>query len=214
MDPTPISVMLVDDHAVVRAGLRRLLEGATNIRVVAEASTGEQACQVYATQPADVVVMDITMPGIGGLEAMRRILARDAEAKLLVFSVHENEVFLARALDAGARGYVTKRSAPEHLIEAVRRVAEGSVYLSPDIAPYLVRFRSARDLSPFDRLSTREFEVFRLLAEGRSVQEVADLMFLSPKTVGNHYTQIKRKLGLSSSAEFARLAIRHGLMEP
>ena len=158
--------------------------------------------------------MDITMPGIGGLEAMRRILARDNDARILVFSIHENEVFLARALDAGARGYLTKRSAPETLVEAVQRIASGNIFVSPDIAPYLVRFRSPQTLSPFESLSTREFEVFRLLAEGKSVQEVAELMFLSAKTVGNHYTQIKRKLGLSSSAEFARLAIRHGLMEP
>lgn len=209
----PISVLLVDDHAVVRAGYRMLLENAPDIEVVAEAESGELACRLFADQQPNVVIMDLSLPGIGGLEAIRRICARDPDAKILVFSMHEDTVFVEQALTVGARGYITKRSAPEVLVEAVRDVAKGKVHLDPDIAQRLAFQKTRGKSNPFSNLSSREFEIFCLLAEGLNVNDIAERLSLSYKTVANYSTQIKNKLEASTVAELARLAIRHGLVK-
>jgi DNA-binding NarL/FixJ family response regulator len=206
-------VLLVDDHAVVRAGYRLLLQQEPGVEVVAEAESGEVACRCYADLDPDVVVMDLALPGMGGLEAIKRIRMRDADARILVFSMHEEPMFVERALAAGAAGYVTKRSAPEALVAALKQVAAGGRYLDRGLERRLA-FERIRGLdSPLMQLSTREFEIFCLLAEGASSSDIARRLSLSPKTVANYSTQLKSKLNVSSAAEFARLAIRHGIIE-
>jgi len=214
MSERTIDVMLVDDHAVVRMGFRLLLQGTADIRVRAEASSGEEAVRGFAELHPDVVVMDISMPGIGGLEAIGRILAREPQAKILVLSAHEDVMHARRVLKAGAVGYLTKRSAAEELIQAIRQVAQGRTYLEPVIAQQLAVQQLAGQKSPVDMLSEKEFKVFLALARGQSVQEIADIMSLSPRTIGTHLYNIKQKLGASNSAELAIIAIRSGLMEP
>jgi two-component system invasion response regulator UvrY len=207
-----LNVLLVDDHAVVRAGYRRLLENSPlNISVV-EASSGEQGYACYAAQALDLVIMDLSLPGIGGLEALRRITQRDRCARVLVFSIHDESVFIERALEAGACGYISKSSAADVLVEAVEKVVRGEIYLGPDIAECLTMPTGAEQRSILSALSPREFDIFRLLAEGRTVSEIAQLLSLSTKTVANYSTQIRNKLGVASAAELARLAIRHGVM--
>jgi two-component system invasion response regulator UvrY len=207
------TVLLVDDHELVRAGFRRLLEDGDIFTVVAEAGSGEQAVQEYAKVHPDVVVMDISMPGIGGIGAIERIIARYPEAKILVLSVHEDSVFTTRALQAGAKGFMPKRSAPEEMIKAVDQVAHGKMCIDPSIAQEIAMQKLTGSENVIDTLSQREFEVFRLLAEGKTVNEIADILSLSPKTVGTHHTSIKQKLDVSNSAELARLAIRSGILD-
>lgn len=207
-----IRVLLADDHAVVRAGYRVLLQNTDDIEVVAEADSGERACRAFADLQPDVVVMDLTMPGMGGLQAIRRMVARDSKARILVFSMHEDTVFVEQALQAGAQGYITKSSAPEILVEAIRELAAGKSHIDTEIVQRLA-FQKARGKdSPFSNLSTREFEIFCLLAEGLNTSEIAKRMSLSYKTIANYSTQIKSKLNVSTVAEIARLAIRHNII--
>ncbi len=207
-----IRVILADDHAVVRAGYRMLLQNSTEMEIVAEVETGEQACKAYVDHNPDVVVMDLSMPGMGGLEAIRRIIMRDAKAKILVFSMHENTVFVDQALNAGARGYITKSSAPEVLIKAIREIAAGGIYLDSDIAQHLAYQKARNQDTPFSGLSTREFEIFCLLAEGLNTSQIAKRLSLSYKTVANYTTQIKSKLNVKTVAEIARMAISHDIV--
>ena len=209
-----LNVLLVDDHEVVRAGYRRLLEGTADIAVIAEASSGEEAYQDYFKYHPDVLVMDLSMPGMGGLEASIRILAKDRAAKILVFSVHENEVFLTRALDSGISGYISKRSASQVMIEAVRQVAAGSVYVGQEMMPYLVKRTTTSESDTVAGLTPREFEVFHLLADSKSVNDIAAILNLSPKTIGHHCTSVKKKLGVADIAALTRLAIRMGVITP
>jgi DNA-binding NarL/FixJ family response regulator len=207
-----VRVLLVDDHAVVRAGYRLLLQNAPEIEVVAEADSGELGCRLFAELAPDVVVMDLKLPGIGGLEAIRRIVQRSRQAKVLVFSMHEDILFVEQALAAGARGYVTKSSAPRVLVAAVKQVAAGGQPLAGDIARRLEFARGRGGDSPLRQLSTREFEIFCLLAEGLGSADVAKRLSLSHKTVANYGTQLKAKLGVATVAELTRLAIRHGVI--
>jgi len=188
-----INVMLVDDHAVVRMGFKMLLESDADIKVVAEAESGEHAIQRYVEHKPDVVVMDITMPGIGGLEAIERILAKDSTAKILVLSAHEDSVHPKRVLNAGAMGYLTKRSAAEELIKAIRTVAGGKKYLEASVAQQMAIQQLSGDQNPVDVLSPREFEVFMALAKGKTTNEIAETLFLSPRTVGTHLGKCRRK---------------------
>jgi two-component system invasion response regulator UvrY len=209
-----IRVMLVDDHAVVRMGFRLLLQGTADIQVSAEAESGEDAVRKFGEIRPDVVVMDISMPGIGGLEAIGRILAREPAARILVLSAHEDAMHARRVLKAGAAGYLTKRSAAEALIQAIRQVHQGKTYLEPGIAQQLAVQQLTGEKSPVDMLSEKEFKVFLALAKGQSVAEIAQVMSLSPRTVGTHLYNIKQKLGAGNSAELAIIAIRAGLLEP
>lgn len=209
-----IRVLLTDDHEVVRAGYTRLLESTSDIDVIAEASSGEEACMNYFECRPDVLIMDLNMPGMGGLEACRRIRARDPNANILVFSVHENEVMLERALDAGIKGYISKRSASRVMIQAVRKVAAGDVYVGEEMMSHLVGQRKSVDGGQLKDLTPREFEVFRLLADSKSVNEIAGILNISPKTVGHHMTHIKEKLGISNIAGLTHLAIRLGIITP
>ena len=208
-----INVMLVDDHAVVRMGFKMLLETDADIKVVCEAESGEQAIQRYVEFKPHVVVMDITMPGIGGLEAIERILAKDSAAKILVLSAHEDSVHPKRVLNAGAMGYLTKRSAAEEMIKAIRVVASGKKYLEAGVAQQMAIQQLSGDQNPVDVLSPREFEVFMALANGKTTNEIAETLFLSPRTVGTHLYNIKQKLNANNSAEIALIAMRSGLLE-
>jgi two-component system invasion response regulator UvrY len=209
-----IQVLLVDDHAVVRTGFRLLLQSQPDINVVAEAQSGEAACQIYAELAPDVVVMDLGMPGMGGLEALRRIRARNPAAHVLALSAHDDPMHARRALREGALGFLSKRSAPEALIEAIATVAAGRRYIDPTIAQKLALAEiegAAR--SPIEQLSEREFEVFIRLAGGATVQKIADDLKLSASTIGTHLYNIKQKLGVVNQSELTLLAIRHGLIE-
>ncbi len=208
-----INVMLVDDHAVVRMGFKMLLESDADIKVIAEADSGEQAIQRFVEFKPHVVVMDITMPGIGGLEAIERILAKDSSAKILVLSAHEDSVHPKRVLNAGAMGYLTKRSAAEEMIKAIRVVATGKKYLEASVAQQMAIQQLSGDQNPVDVLSPREFEVFMALAKGKTTNEIAETLFLSPRTVGTHLYNIKQKLNANNSAEIALIAMRSGLLD-
>lgn len=209
-----INVLLVDDHAVVRMGFKMLLESAPDIKVVAEAESGEQGVKLYMEHHPDVVVMDITMPGIGGLEAIERIVAKESNARILVLSAHEDSVHPKRVLNAGALGYLTKRSAPEELIKAIRTVAGRKMYLEANIAQQMALQQLSGEQNPVDVLSAREFEVFMALALGKSTNEIAETLCLSPRTIGTHLYNIKQKLNAGNQAEIALIAMRSGLIEP
>ena len=214
MTAGPISVMLVDDHAVVRMGFRLLLEETEDLRVVTEADSGEQAVRLCGEAKPDVVVMDLSMPGMGGLDAINRILSKLPDVRILVLSAHEDTTHPRRALAAGAKGYLTKRSAAEELINAIRTVAAGKTYIEPTMAQALAVGQVTGKKSPIDILSGREFEVFMLLAKGKSVAEIADALSLSPRTVGTHMYHVKQKLDAGNAAELAIIAMQHGLLEP
>lgn len=208
-----VRVMLVDDHAVLRSGLQRLLEQKADVKVVAEAGNGEQAYQMFGTHKPDVAVMDLTMPGMGGLESLRRILTRWPAARVVVFSMHEEAAFAMQAISAGARGYVSKSDDADELAQAVQEVAAGRRYISRGVAQKVALHTLVREDNPLARLSTREFEIFRLLAEGGSVEKIAAMLKISQKTVANHQTLLKQKLNISSPVELVRLAIRYGVIE-
>ncbi|MCP3467438.1 MULTISPECIES: response regulator transcription factor [unclassified Bradyrhizobium] len=206
------AIMLVDDHAVVREGYRSVLQKQPGLRVVAEASDGAEAYRLFKECAPDLIIMDLSMPGIGGLEAIRRIRQWDKGAKILVFTMHQNAGFAVQAIRAGARGYVTKTSPPETLVRAVMDVLAGRVAISPDIDHELALSRLAGESSATDVLTAREFEVLRLLLAERSTEEIAETLHVSPKTVANLHSLIKGKLGVESDIELVRLALRQGIL--
>jgi len=205
-----IRILLVDDHAVVRAGYRQLLECAPEYTVVAEAASAAAGYRRFLECAPDVVITDLSLPGVGGIELLRRLRGRQPALRALAFSVHEEAMFVDRALAAGALGYVSKRSAPDTLIAAVDAVSQGCEFLSPDVAR--VRAGQSRHEHALHSLSQREFEIFRQIAEGHSVRDIASGLCISGKTVSNHYSQIRVKLGLRSAADMARLAIVAGVV--
>ena len=205
--------MLVDDHAVVRTGFRLLLQAFADIEVVAEADSGEAACQMYERVAPDVVVMDIAMAGMGGIEAIKRLMAKNAKARILALSAHEDTSHPKRALQAGALGYLSKRSAPEVLIDAIRAIAKGQRYLDAHIAQRMAVQDIHGEKGPMDALSPREFEVFLHLARGQSVAQISETLSLSSSTIGTHLYNVKQKLGLVNQAEMTLLAVRHGLID-
>ena len=207
-----IKLLLVDDHAIVRAGFRYLLESDADYEI-REVNTAEEACNIYNEYNPDAVIMDLIMPGMGGLEGVRHICAKDSKAKVLVLSMRDDPVYVDRAKKAGAKGYVTKRSAPEELTRAVSYIIKGKNYISEDVAEAKATATNQTDDEKLKCLSGREFEVFCLLAEGNRVVDISNDLHLSPKTVSNHRTHIMHKLNASSIVELTRLAIRNGLIE-
>jgi two-component system invasion response regulator UvrY len=203
--------MLVDDHAVVRTGFRLLLQAVPEISVVGEAESGEVACTRYPELMPDVLVMDLAMPGMGGLEALKRIRLRHPQARVLALSAHDDPVHARRALQEGALGFLSKRSAPEALIEAVTTIASGRRFLDAGLAQKLA-LADIQGGSPIERLSEREFEVFIRLAQGATVQKIAEDLKLSSSTVGTHLYNIKQKLDVVNQSELTLIAIRHGLI--
>jgi len=209
-----IRVLLVDDHAVVRTGFRLLLQSLAEVSVIAEAESGEAACQRFLELTPDVVVLDLAMPGMGGLEALRRIRARHPQARVLALSAHDDPMHARRALREGALGFLSKRSAPEALVEAVTTVAAGRRYIDINLAQKLALAEiEGTAKPPIEQLSEREFEVFIRLARGATVQKIAEDLKLSASTVGTHLYNIKQKLQVTNQSELTLLAIRHGLIE-
>lgn len=207
-------VLLVDDHTVVRFGFRLLLEAASDMEVVGEADSGERAYAMYAQCRPDVVIMDLSMPGMGGIEALKRIRLHYPEARLLALSAHDDAMHARRALVQGALGFLSKRSAPEALLEAARSVAAGERYIDPALAQELTLAEiDGAGETPLERLSEREFEVFLRLARGATVQTIANDLNLSASTVGTHLYNIKQKLSASNQAELTLIALRAGLIE-
>ncbi len=207
----PLRVMLVDDHGVVRAGIRRLLEQDSQFEVVAEADSGEKAYQIFGDFLPDITVMDISMPGMGGLEAIKRILTRYPTAKILVLSMHDNVNFAGQALKVGARGYLSKSGLSDELIDAIQWIASGQKFLGHEISSK-INFSVTQDDNPLQQLSVREFEIFRMLVEGDEIAHIATRLNISLKTVANYQTTIKQKLKVNTPIEMVRLAIRHGLI--
>jgi DNA-binding NarL/FixJ family response regulator len=209
-----ISVMLVDDHAVVREGYRRLIEKHADLAVVAEAPDGGAAYAQYKLHKPDVVVLDLTMPGRGGIEVIRHLRQWDDGARVLIFSMHENVAYALQAFQAGAKGYITKSSPPELLIEAIRDVVGGRRAISPDLSQALALSHIGDERGALDSLTPREFDIFRMIAEAKPIGEIAETLNLSVKTVANYHYLIKSKLGVSSDVELVHLALRLKVVEP
>ncbi|NBS76872.1 MAG: DNA-binding response regulator [Betaproteobacteria bacterium] len=208
-----LTLLLVDDHAVVRSGFKVLLQTWDDVDVVAEANSGEEALPLYTLHRPEVVVMDIAMAGMGGIEAIKRLMALDPQVRILALSAHEDSSYAKRALQAGALGYLSKRTAPEVLIDALRMVAHHQRFIDPIIAQRMANQRTDSDTHDIDKLSPREFEVFLLLAKGRSVLDISQALGLSASTVGTHLYKVKLKLQLSNQSEMTLLAMRHGLLD-
>ena len=209
-----ISVILADDHAVVRMGFRLLLQDTKDITVAGEAESGEEVLKLLNTLTADIIVMDLSMPGIGGLETISRIVSKNKPPKILILSAHEDAIHPKRSLKAGANGYLSKRGAAEELIKAIRQIHSGNMYIEPSIAQKVAMSQMGGETSPVDVLSEREFDVFMALANGKTVNQIAETLHLSPRTVGTHLYNIKQKLNASNQTELALIAIKSGLINP
>ncbi|CAM3581143.1 response regulator transcription factor [Polaromonas hydrogenivorans] len=205
-------LLLVDDHAVVREGYRRLLESRPDLTIVGEAATAREAFEQYRLLAPDVLVLDLGLPDMGGVELIRRLVQRDAGVRILVFTMHREPIFATQALRAGALGYVTKSSPPEVMVGAVYQVAARRQVISPDIAPDLALALLDRSSEPLAELSPREFEILRLLLDGCSAEDIGTRLFITAKTVQNCHYQIKAKLGVRSDIELTRAAIKLGLI--
>ena len=208
-----LRVMLVDDHAVVRGGFKVLLQTWDDVQVVAEADSGEEALRMHDSVAPDVVVMDIAMAGMGGIEAIKRLVAKHPQIRVLALSAHEDTSYSKRAFQAGALGYLSKRTAPEVLIDAIRLVAQGKRFIDPGIAQRMAMQDLSGETDPLALLSPREFEVFMQIARGQSVVAVAETLNLSVSTVGTHVHKIKQKLELTNTSEITLLALRQGLID-
>ncbi len=206
------TIVLVDDHAVVRAGVRRLLEQEPLFEVIGEAESGEKAYQIFGELKPDVMVMDLSMPGMGGLEAIRRILMRYEKAKILVLSMHEDLSFANQALKLGAKAYLTKNALADDLVKSIETVTQGDVFLSDEIAKKMAMQSISGNQDPVHELSAREFEIFRLLAEGLDIEAIASTLNISSKTVSNYQTMIKQKLNINTPIELIRYAIKVGVI--
>ena len=207
-----MKILIIDDHPIVRAGIRRLLAAEPEIEV-REATNGREALSIYRELQPTLVILDLNLPGIGGLEVLTRLKAADPDARVLVLSMHDDEIHVTRALRAGAAGYVTKNAPPEELLEAIGRVTRGHTYIEREIAEDLV-FASVRGSPhPLKDLSSRDLEILRQLAEGRTLSQIADTVGIGYKTAANNCSRIKAKLGAASTADLIRIALRYGLVD-
>jgi DNA-binding NarL/FixJ family response regulator len=212
-EAAPVRIVLIDDHAVVRAGYRRFLEQEPGYAVVGEAGSGEEAYALLQKLTPDIVILDLTMPGEGGLSVLRRFKLRWPLLPVLVFSMHDHLAFALQALRAGANGYVTKSSEPQQMVGAVRRVLAGELALSPDLERRMSRRGRQAAAQPTLGLSVREFDIFRLIASGKTHEEIAQLLSLSLKTVANQHSLIRHKLSINSDIELYQLAVECGAVE-
>ena len=209
-----INILLVDDHDLVRTGIKKILNEVSGIKVIAEARSGEDAVKLSRNINAHVVLMDVKMPGIGGFEATRKLLRMDPDIKVLVLTTCNNDLYPSRLLQIGAAGYITKGSTMDEMVQAIRAVNSGQRYISPEIASRLAfRHVSDKEDSPFDALSERELQVMLMITKGTKVQDIADKLCLSPKTVNSYRYRIFEKLTVNNDVELTLLAIRHGLVE-
>ena len=209
-----INVLVVDDHELVRTGILRILDDASGIKVIGEANSGEEALELVKKRQPDVVLMDVTMPGMGGLEATRKLLGLYPMLKIIILSVHDEEPYPSRLLQAGASGYLTKGCAVEEMVDAIRSVCMGERYIGTDIAQRLALSTIAgKSGSPFDKLSQREMQVLLMVTQGQKTQEISDKLCLSPKTVSTYRYRLYDKLAVANDVELTHLAIRHGIIE-
>ncbi len=208
-----INVMLVDDHGLVRTGIKRLLRDVSGIDVVAEAESGEQAIRQVRKEKPDVILMDISMPGIGGLEATRKISQVVPGVKIIAVTIHDDDPFPARLLEAGASGYLTKGCDVQEIVSAIRSVHIGKQYISPEIAHKLaLSFVNEREKSPLERLTPRETQVMLMVVRGETNKAISEKLCLSPKTTSTYRYRLFEKLGVENDVELTRFAIRHGLI--
>jgi len=207
-----ISILLVDDHSIVREGIRQLLNTCDEFSVVAEAASGEAGFRDFFRIQPDIMILDLMLPGESGLATLRRIHNRDEDAKILVLSMYDEPAMMVRALDYGAKGYLSKSAAHSELILATRAVANGRPYIEQGLFERLQK-QTLNKQHPSQALTSREFEVFTMLAEGRTVVVIAELLHLSPKTVGAHQTSIMKKLSIKNSAQLLRTAIMWGIIK-
>ena len=214
MRQEPITLMLVDDHPIVRSGFCRLLESQKNFQVIAEANDGETGCDLYQKFKPDILILDLSLSGITGIETISRIKKQDAAARILIFSMHNNKTMLSKAIKAGALGYVTKNSGIKVLVEAITQIKAGKLYVSADLLanktndPVITDFQH----NPLSVLTERESQIFKLLAEGNSCKQIADLITISPKTVSVHHTNIMKKLDLHNPVQLVHLAIKNNII--
>jgi len=210
-----IKLLLVDDHELVREGLRRILAETPGMEVVGEASSGEEAIDLARSLKPDVVIMDVSMPGIGGLETTRRLSHIDPGIKVIVVTVHVDEPYPTRLLEAGAAGYLTKSCAVDEIIDAIKAVSRGGRYIGTDIARQLAlnMLPGGGNQSPFEKLSQREMQVMLMVTKGHSIREISDRLCLSPKTVSTYRYRLYDKLGVSNDVELTHLAMRYGIID-
>jgi len=209
-----ISVYLVDDHELVRTGIRRILEDEKGIRVIGEANDGESAVQWCRQNEADVILMDMNMPGIGGLEATKKILRYQPQARIIVLTIHTEDPFPTKVMQAGACGYLTKSARPPEMLQAIRQVAMGQRYLSPEIAQQMALSQfSQTDENPFKSLSERELQIMMMITNGEKVNDISEQLNLSPKTVNSYRYRLFAKLGISGDVELTKLAIRYKMLD-
>lgn len=208
-----IQILLVDDHDLVRAGLKRILEDVKNFKVIGEASTGEEAILMVRQRKPDIVIMDVNMPGIGGLETTRKIMQIDANIKVIVVTVHVEEPYPTRLLEAGAAGYLTKSCAVDEIVMAIQTVAKGERYVGADIARQVaLSMLPGGKRSLFEKLSQREMQVMLMVTQGQSIQDISDRLCLSPKTVSTYRYRLYEKLAVENDVELTHLAMRHGVI--
>jgi len=208
-----IKVLLVDDHELVRTGIRRLIEDIKGLEVVGEVETGEAAIDFAKDQHVDVVLMDLNMPGIGGLEATRRLIAKDKHLKIIVVTVHNTEPFPQQLFKAGAMGYLTKGCNIEEIVHAIKEVFYGRRYISVDIAQQMAMNLQPEDENPFDKLSQREMQVMMMSMQGMKGQEISEQLNLSPKTISTYRYRLFEKMNVSNDVELTRLAMQYGLID-
>jgi len=203
-------VLIADDHAIVREGLKRILEGQDAIEIAGEATNGYEVLDQVRRGGFDILLLDLSMPGRSGIELIKQVKEEAPKLRILVLTMHEEDQYAVRAIRAGASGYLTKESAPGQLVLAIRRLAEGRLYISPNVAEQLaLDIQPHNDEEPHKHLSDREFEVFQLLVDGRSISDIATQLHLSVKTVSTHKTRILQKMSAASVADLVRYAIRH-----
>ena len=209
-----ISVLLTDDHALVRSGIRRLLEDSGRVEIIGEADSGEEGVRLALELKPDVILMDVSMPGIGGVEACRRILQRNPEQKIIVLTIHNEQTFPKRMLEIGARGYLTKECGVDEMLGAIDQVHRGGAYIAPSIAQQLaLSLLPGNELNPIDRLSRREFQVMLMISHGLTNAEISDKLCLSPKTVSTYRLRLLEKLGAQNEVDLIKIAVEQGMVE-
>lgn len=207
-----IRVLVADDHAVVRRGIKDILEDAPGITLVGEAATGQETLAWLRSHRADILLLDIALPDISGMEVLKALNQEPHPPRVIILSMYPEKQYARRAIQAGAWGYLTKESAPEELVQAIQEVAAGRRYITASVAEELIAALTQTDLPPHERLSDREMEVLRLLASGKTISQIAEHLYLSPKTVSTYRQRILEKLGLKTTAELIRYAIEHNLV--
>ena len=209
-----IDVLLTDDHALVRTGIRRLLEDSGEVRIAGEADCGEEGVRLAQQLKPDVILMDVSMPGIGGVEACRRILQRDPAQKIIVLTVHNEKTFPKRMLEIGARGYLTKECGVDEMLQAIKQVNAGNAYIAPSIAQQLaLSLLPGNQNNPIDRLSRREFQVMLMISHGLTNAEISEKLCLSPKTVSTYRLRLLEKLGAQNEVDLVKIAVEQGMVE-